>query len=389
MRLRLSLRNPVAGVETVKVFDKRGGRIGRESGCDWVLPDPDKVISRRHCLVEYDGDGFWLVDLSANGTFVNGSGEALGYKTRVDALEVADLAIGHYLIDVEVTDKAVDAPPMAEAFFAGSAHAVPTVNSGIPEDWANPQRPDMMKPVGASGARPSSASAVEEDAWPTSGSGFVPPIAPPITAPVAKPKPASDELLDAFLDGAGLKRRDLGPIDPAETMRQAGIAFRLMVTGLHGLLAARASLKHEMHIDRTTFSRNPLKTAPDPFTAVLALIEPPSKYGMRAGEAVSEVIGDIEGHEAAMTAGMSAALTALLERFAPERLAHGLDKSSVLENLLPAARRSRYWQEYEEQYREIIDEAECNFHQLFGEEFARAYLNTARRNPPGPRGRRP
>lgn len=52
-------------------LDKDVTVIGRSSGCDIVLDDPN--VSRRHAEVRRMGDGFSLVDLgSTNGTEVNG-----------------------------------------------------------------------------------------------------------------------------------------------------------------------------------------------------------------------------------------------------------------------------------------------------------------------------
>ena len=48
--------------------------IGRQSGCDVVLADPN--VSRRHAELRRDGDRWVLVDLgSTNGTYVNGKQE--------------------------------------------------------------------------------------------------------------------------------------------------------------------------------------------------------------------------------------------------------------------------------------------------------------------------
>ena len=45
--------------------------LGREEGNDLMIPD--LMISRRHCLVTYEGSNFIIKDLSSkNGTFVNG-----------------------------------------------------------------------------------------------------------------------------------------------------------------------------------------------------------------------------------------------------------------------------------------------------------------------------
>jgi type VI secretion system protein len=393
MRLRLSLRTAVPNVESFRIFDQHGGVIGRESGCDWVLPDRDKVVSRKHCRVEYGGDRYWFVDISANGTFTGDAGDPLGANRPVEAGEVSGLIIGQYHIDVElVPDHADTATPRS-----WEEMPAPAI-TGIPPNWDEPDLGDNSG--GSCGASPRLPP--PEPALPPHPGYQRPGRAPMNPGPARSPGDAGagaappggadgrDVPADgfaAFLEGAGVAPRDLGDADPAAVMRQAGAAFRVMAAGLHGLLAARAAMKHEMHIDRTTFSYNPLKTSPDPSTAIRSLLRRPPRNGMSAEAAAIEAISDIEGHEMAVTAGMNAALGALLGRFAPERLAQGLDHSSLLENLLPAARRSRYWQAYEAQYQEIIDEAECNFHRLFGEEFARVYLDIASRPPQGGRGR--
>ena len=50
----------------------RGFEIGREDR-DWSLPDPNMFISGRHCEVRFENGGYWLYDVSRNGTFLNGA----------------------------------------------------------------------------------------------------------------------------------------------------------------------------------------------------------------------------------------------------------------------------------------------------------------------------
>ena len=53
---------------------QRGFEIGREHR-DWTLPDPNMFISGRHCEVRFEKGGYWLYDVSRNGTFLNGSSQ--------------------------------------------------------------------------------------------------------------------------------------------------------------------------------------------------------------------------------------------------------------------------------------------------------------------------
>ena len=52
--------------------------MSRSDDCDWKLPDPERLLSRRHCTVEYYGGGWQVRDLSANGTRINAETEPIG-----------------------------------------------------------------------------------------------------------------------------------------------------------------------------------------------------------------------------------------------------------------------------------------------------------------------
>lgn len=52
--------------------------IGRGTDNSWTLPDPDRTLSRRHCVLAFRSGGWQLADVSANGTFLNREAEPLG-----------------------------------------------------------------------------------------------------------------------------------------------------------------------------------------------------------------------------------------------------------------------------------------------------------------------
>ncbi len=75
--------------------------IGRGAGNDWVLPDPEKHVSNRHCIIEQHDGQYSITDFSANGVFINGAEQALGHG-RSSLLNNGDrLAIGDYEITVK------------------------------------------------------------------------------------------------------------------------------------------------------------------------------------------------------------------------------------------------------------------------------------------------
>ncbi len=79
----------------------RGFDIGREQHLDWTLPDPNRIVSSQHCRVTFENGGYFLHDVSRNGTFVNGSPSRVRSPYR---LANGDrLQIGHYLINVSIS----------------------------------------------------------------------------------------------------------------------------------------------------------------------------------------------------------------------------------------------------------------------------------------------
>jgi type VI secretion system protein ImpI len=76
MTLTLKIDNlttlPDGGPLSVSIRGKRGLDIGRDQYLDWTLPDPGRFISGKHCEVRWHDGGYWLHDVSANGTYLQG-----------------------------------------------------------------------------------------------------------------------------------------------------------------------------------------------------------------------------------------------------------------------------------------------------------------------------
>jgi type VI secretion system protein ImpI/type VI secretion system protein len=129
-----------------------GGEVslGRGAECDWQLEDPDRVLSKRHCVVEFYNGGWQVRDLSTNGTFVNHGADALG-RDQVRSLRDGDrLRLGLYEIEVRIEEGgapgwgAADpfaAPPPSPGFSGvplpglGAAPAAPGGSVLLPPDF--------------------------------------------------------------------------------------------------------------------------------------------------------------------------------------------------------------------------------------------------------------
>ncbi|MCW5635499.1 MAG: type VI secretion system-associated FHA domain protein TagH [Rubrivivax sp.] len=181
-------------------------------------------------------------------------------------------------------------------------------------------------------------------------------------------------------------------------MRHIGRIMRAAVEGTLQLVAVRASTKHEMRAVVTQIqasNNNPLKFSPDAVSGLEQLLSPPQRGFLDGASAMDEVMVDLVGHSIGTVAGMRAAIQGVLDRYDPEALEAKLGAGSLLANLLPAGRKARLWELYVQHHRRIRDEAEEDFHTVFGRAFVAAYeeqverLDRQRRNQrAAPRARR-
>lgn len=67
--------------------------IGRDEGCDIVVPDNSDVISRLHATIRVEsGDKIYITDQSRNGTYVNGMRISSNVEVPVSRKDVISLA---------------------------------------------------------------------------------------------------------------------------------------------------------------------------------------------------------------------------------------------------------------------------------------------------------
>ena len=156
MGLTLTIENetnlPDGGPLSVAVTGRRGLDIGRDEHLDWTLPDSTRFISAKHCEVRYRDGGYWLYDVSTNGTFLNGSDGRLKAPHR---LRNGDrLTIGQYIIAVALDGDDVEAretspiasPPAYRDLWNATDDAAPPVDRKLlkPASANVPVRPDFL-----------------------------------------------------------------------------------------------------------------------------------------------------------------------------------------------------------------------------------------------------
>lgn len=294
------------------VFGAKGGSVGRSSGNQLVLPDPERFISRRHGKILYRQGGYAYADTSIGGTyFVNRN---LLLQRDAMLLKEGDvLRIGQYEIAVSLV-----AEPAARA-------ATPGLEFGPPKSGE-----------------------------PTA----------PTHPPVGGPRPSGPDLWACFLEGADLAGHDgLADADPCLAMQSLGAMFRVFVEGTMAVLQAHPGLQAQRPAPALhATGADPLRCAADPAEALAALLV--TRPGaLDPAEAVRGGFGELLGHRMAAEAGLDAALGAVLKRFDPKDFAHPPGDDSE-------QGRARAWEAFCAAYPGLVADI---LEDGFDREFARVY----------------
>ena len=112
LRLRFQSTGSVPGTQGPAEMLGKSMTIGRGNENDLVLPDPDRMVSTRHCAIEDHNGNIIIIDISTNGTFLNYSKIPLGnVPTPLNDGDV--LSIGTYELVVDMGGSAASDDPMA------------------------------------------------------------------------------------------------------------------------------------------------------------------------------------------------------------------------------------------------------------------------------------
>jgi type VI secretion system protein ImpI len=417
MTLRLSIENvdrlPDGGPIRIEVKG-RGLDVGRDSHLDWTLPDPSRSISAKHCEIRYRDGGYWLHDVSTNGTFVNGA------EYRLDApylLRDRDrLSVGPYIIGVSVEEgrkplgsitAAADSPLDADLsnVWGPVGEAAAPENGPRRQSQARAVPPDFLEFASFLESPKSSPSASEsgprpEDDWLTAIKPLPPSLpldqdipepripAPPRPAivdpaprrPFAK-EPRSDsvqaiEFLDRVARAAGVPERVFAARNADELADEIGAVLRMMAENLGQMLASRAESKTLMRSSSRTMIRavenNPLKFASSPAEALALMFGAPTRNYLDARTTIERSFADLKTHQILTFSAMQAALDGLFEDLAPERIDHSKEPESGLGALI-SSRKAKLWDSYVERWRAKTKRADGRLLEAFIALFAQAY----------------
>lgn len=382
----------VFGSEPTKRLENGRMTVGRGPDCDWVLNDPDRALSKQHCIISSGPDGFSLTDTSTNGVFVDTHRAPVGRGQSVPLSDGQLVIAGPYRIRISIATTADAVAAVLPAALEQAAEAwigsnVPAAGFGagrppVQAGWNAPPDPEALGATGltlpgntdtfsalaqssetasplATMIRMPIAKAVLPMDWdaPPTGAPASPvnPLAPP-------PLPAAtttgfDAALDAFSAGAGLPPGSLDGVDPRVAFHEFGRMVRSSVLGLRDLLATRKLAKAELRVAATKVKasgNNALKLSPDAERALLAIAGQPMPGFLPGAEAIEEGMRDLKAHELALVATLSLLLNDISARLDPAVIR---GKVGVGWNLLSASRRAQCWDEYEAAYASLAGKA--------------------------------
>jgi type VI secretion system protein len=397
-----------------RVFGVNGGTVGRAHDNDWVLPDPKRVVSGHHFEVTYHGGGYWLVDSSTNGVYVNDSDDPASAQGRVELRDGDRLRVGPYDILVSI-DSRIDFLPVAGEENSAAKHMDSDIGHALDLDsLLKPRDPDESGSVSMRNAygmkiAQEAREALRDALHASSADTALPPATPPparVSAPVsaqaAPPPPpqaaaspdwalrtrpvSRQELADAlarrqsrteakdrsvpfyqqattwqdlksavqaFCRGAGIDASALSPDAQSMLPLIAGQLLREAVVGLNDIAQARAAggIGPKNAASAAPGSSNPLRSSTSVEQALQRLFESHGRLYGGPVESLRDVLQEAKDHEAATLAAMREALRSFLDQLAPANVADQFEQGRA-RSLAPGQDpRPKYWEHYADFYR--------------------------------------
>lgn len=378
----VSEHREIVGDDAVRAFGESGGTIGRSLQNDWILPDPDRFISGRHASIDYKGGIYYLIDTSTNGVYINGDCEPIGNGNPRRLFNGDTLRFGDFEIVVSIDSGESLAMPLDETGNAVTDHS----SSLVPEESLRTgvQLLDEDELTGDDEFQSALFGGTADTGIAERAANIVEKVVKtPKSTPKAPPRPLSEadlvatDLLDSFLDGLGISRTELHPsVDLGEVMQNAGEVMREFVEGTTQLLASRANLKNAFRLDQTTVlprHNNPLKLSANSKDSIKQLLVGKEGEYLGPRDAVREVCRDLLHHQDAFLDAMNNAFLEFADRFDPDELAEGFDRTLSSNPLTRWMNKSKYWQLYSDLYPILTEKGGGRFPQMYAEEFVRAY----------------
>jgi predicted component of type VI protein secretion system len=375
----VSEHRDIVGDDAVRVFSEKGGTIGRSLQNDWILPDPDRFISGRHASIDCKGGIYYLLDTSTNGVYINGDCEPIGRGNPRRLFNGDTLRLGDFEIEVTIDKGESLVMPLDEAEAPAADHsssmvAEESLRTGVQlldEDELTGDDEFQSALFGESVDTSVGESAVNK---------AVKDIEPPhhsTPRSLVESDLVATDIIDSFLDGVGISRSELHPtVDLGEVMQNAGEVLREFVEGTTQLLGSRANLKNAFRLDQTTVlprHNNPLKLSANSRDSIKQLLVGKEGEYLGPRDAVREVCRDLLFHQDAFLDAMNSAFLEFADRFDPDELQEGFDRTISSNIFTRFLNKSKYWDLYTDVYPIMTEKGGGRFPQMYAEEFVHAY----------------
>src|SRR5476649_46353 len=108
-------------------------QVGRGPDVDWVLPDPDRLLSKRHFAVAFRGGAWQVADISTNGTYLNAEPDCIGRGATRSLRDGDRLRVGAYEIEIRLEDQ----PEQSGEQFDGSGNGMRSDLSPFSDPFAD------------------------------------------------------------------------------------------------------------------------------------------------------------------------------------------------------------------------------------------------------------
>ncbi|GMQ45985.1 type VI secretion system-associated FHA domain protein TagH [Vibrio sp. 10N] len=416
MILRLSVTSyhrftsNVVESETLNALDgKLELTLGRSENCDWVLSDPEKIISSYHARIELVNNSAYIYDMSTNGVFLNRSVEPIkkGLPQLITHGDV--IAIGDYEIEAAISqhqsasatdhlrnDQAIQPIPFNEAFIPAADSNLLAKNEPFCHERAHYVH-DQPKPQELECADTMSLNSVlnsaPDDAFsfpdfePSIDNSSVASESMTLLSPITQRRAESisspenhtlESTQAAFFKGLGIDPSVVSSDNPERWWFQLGVVTRDSVEGIMSTLHNRSVFKQSTRINQTTFRRvenNPLKFSSDFEDAMHNLLLRRTTGFLPPEKAIKAAFRDLERHEEALHAGVTGAISALMKLLDPKQLEANtkLSSSSSSVNRWPLFSGNKQWLYYKKTYLQITQDIENQTNAFYMEDFAKFY----------------
>lgn len=372
MELELQVINPELlplGCQAHYRFGRLGGLIGRGDDCDWVIPDPERLLSTRHALVRYEAGRFFIVDISTNGIYLNQDELPLTRELPV-ALHQGDcLQLGGLLMRVQChrqTRLPTDGEPAQSVPLAHPDDI--TVRHPLPDET-------VLQPTVSRDERSSSqANSASQPVMPGAELCVEAPPTPDVETAPPQHTDQHTRLLAAFCRGLGVPQDVFQRVAGEEVLERAGHCLQICFAGMLELMQQRVQLKHQFRVDLTYVQHadnNPVKFSVSQKQLLRYFLKPEAGTFMAVDAGLQECFDDLAAHQAAVLAGAQQGLLQLFERLSPEAIEARVNGQSS-RALAFANRKAPLWDAYCTQHALLADSDDV-FDRVFGGPFAHAY----------------